>query len=91
MLTGPDGAAKDETRSMVAWVRDEILKLLHPFMPFVTEELWDVTAGQGGRRAKHCSRLRPGQNLRGSPTTPPKPRSAGRSISSPPSARCGSR
>jgi valyl-tRNA synthetase len=43
-LTGPDGAAKDETRAMVAWVRDEILKLLHPFMPFVSEELWRVTA-----------------------------------------------
>jgi valyl-tRNA synthetase len=28
----------------VAWARDEILKLLHPFMPFVTEELWAVTA-----------------------------------------------
>jgi valyl-tRNA synthetase len=28
-------------------VRDEILKLLHPFMPFVTEELWRVTAEQG--------------------------------------------
>src|SRR5207244_2930300 len=44
VLTGPDSAAKSETRAMVAWVRDEILKLLHPFMPFITEELWGVTA-----------------------------------------------
>lgn len=44
VLTGPDGDAKSETRAMVAWVRDEILKLLHPFMPFITEELWEVTA-----------------------------------------------
>jgi valyl-tRNA synthetase len=44
LLTGPDGAGKSETRAMVAWARDEILKLLHPFMPFVTEELWAVTS-----------------------------------------------
>jgi len=44
VLTGADGPAKTETRAMVAWVRDEILKLLHPFMPFITEELWGVTA-----------------------------------------------
>jgi valyl-tRNA synthetase len=44
VLTGPDGVAKTETRAMVAWVRDEALKLLHPFMPFITEELWGVTA-----------------------------------------------
>jgi valyl-tRNA synthetase len=44
LLTGPDGAAKDETRAMAAWALDEILKLLHPFMPFITEELWRVTA-----------------------------------------------
>jgi valyl-tRNA synthetase len=42
-LTGAEGAAKTETRAMVAWARDEILKLLHPFMPFITEELWEVT------------------------------------------------
>jgi valyl-tRNA synthetase len=45
VLTGPDGAAKDETRAAAAWTLDEILKLLHPFMPFVTEELWNVTGG----------------------------------------------
>jgi valyl-tRNA synthetase len=43
-LMGADGLAKTETRAMAAWVRDTILKLLHPFMPFVTEELWSLTA-----------------------------------------------
>ncbi|MGA7803867.1 valine--tRNA ligase [Bradyrhizobium sp.] len=44
MLLGEESAAKTETRATVAWARDEILKLLHPFMPFITEELWEVTA-----------------------------------------------
>ncbi len=44
VLTGPDSAAKSETQASVAWARDEILKLLHPFMPFITEELWATTA-----------------------------------------------
>ena len=48
VLLGEDGAAKSETRAMVAWARDEILKLLHPFMPFITEELWAVTAKRDG-------------------------------------------
>jgi valyl-tRNA synthetase len=50
LLTGPDGAAKDETRATAAWAFDEILKLLHPFMPFITEELWRVTGEQGPQR-----------------------------------------
>ena len=50
VLQGPDGGAKDETRAMTAWVRDEVLKLLHPFTPFVTEELWRVTAQAGAAR-----------------------------------------
>jgi valyl-tRNA synthetase len=48
VLMGEDGAAKAETRAMVTWARDEILKLLHPFMPFITEELWAVTAKRDG-------------------------------------------
>ncbi|MBO0754533.1 MAG: valine--tRNA ligase [Bradyrhizobiaceae bacterium] len=50
VLLGSDSDAKGETRAMVAWVRDEILKLLHPFMPFITEELWRVTAESGPAR-----------------------------------------
>jgi len=60
VLLGPDGVAKAETRAMVAWVRDEILKLLHPFMPFVTEELWAVTAeglGEGTWEGKRGTLL----------------------------------
>src|SRR5712671_4892204 len=48
VLMGQEGAAKAETRAMTAWARDEILKLLHPFMPFITEELWAVTAKRDG-------------------------------------------
>ncbi len=40
VLNGNDEAAKIETRDTAAWVLDRILQLLHPFMPFITEELW---------------------------------------------------
>src|SRR5581483_7351627 len=48
VLLGEEGDAKSETRATVAWARDMILKLLHPFMPFITEELWTVTAKRDG-------------------------------------------
>jgi valyl-tRNA synthetase len=50
LLNGDDEEAKSETRRTVAWVLDQILKILHPFMPFVTEELWDKTAEFGPKR-----------------------------------------
>ena len=50
ILTGADGPAKIETQAMAAWVQDQIFALLHPFMPFVTEELWRVTGETGPKR-----------------------------------------
>jgi valyl-tRNA synthetase len=40
VLSGADEAAKEETRGAAAWALGQILHLLHPVMPFVTEELW---------------------------------------------------
>jgi valyl-tRNA synthetase len=34
------GQIDDETRTVAGWVLDQILVMLHPFMPFITEELW---------------------------------------------------
>ncbi len=47
---GEDEAAKAESQACMAYVLDEIYKLLHPMMPFITEELWTLTAGEGDAR-----------------------------------------
>jgi valyl-tRNA synthetase len=44
VLEGSDEAAKAETRATAAWALEQVLKLLHPFMPFMTEELWQRRA-----------------------------------------------
>ncbi|MDE2357213.1 MAG: valine--tRNA ligase, partial [Alphaproteobacteria bacterium] len=49
ILQGEDAAAAAETRAMTAWVLDQILILLHPISPFLTEELWAQTAPAAGR------------------------------------------
>ncbi|HZV18046.1 MAG TPA: valine--tRNA ligase [Sphingobium sp.] len=38
------GAVDEETRAVAGWVIDQILVMLHPFMPFITEELWHALA-----------------------------------------------
>ncbi len=50
VFVGDDEAAKAETRAMAAYVLDKALQLLHPFMPFVTEELWEKRAPEGTPR-----------------------------------------
>jgi valyl-tRNA synthetase len=40
-LNGPEGAEKAEVKGVAQHVLGTILRLLHPLMPFVTEELWD--------------------------------------------------
>ena len=45
LLGGEDEAVKAETRRVAGWVFDEMLKALHPFMPYLTEELWEKLAG----------------------------------------------
>ncbi len=43
LLGGTDDAVKAETRGTTAWAMEQILRLLHPFMPFITEHLWRQT------------------------------------------------
>ncbi len=48
ILQGGGEAAKPETRATAAWALDQIITLLHPIMPFITEELWRARAPRGG-------------------------------------------
>jgi valyl-tRNA synthetase len=50
VLFGQDEAAKLETRQAATFVLEQIIIMLHPFMPFITEELWQHTAGNGNKR-----------------------------------------
>ncbi len=52
VLQSEDEAAKAETRQMAAWALDQALLLLHPFSPFLTEELWERTAEFGRKRSQ---------------------------------------
>ncbi len=48
LLQGEDEIAKAETQAVMAWVLDQCLILLHPVMPFITEELWGTLAKRDG-------------------------------------------
>jgi valyl-tRNA synthetase len=52
LLNGEDEAAKTETRRTAAWVLDQILIMLHPFMPFITEEIWTRMGEYGQKRER---------------------------------------
>ncbi|MDB2523152.1 valine--tRNA ligase [Alphaproteobacteria bacterium] len=52
-LQGEDAAAKAEVQAATKWAFENALRLLHPFMPFVTEEVWAKTAGENQSRANH--------------------------------------
>ncbi len=54
VFSGDDADAKSEAQACAAYVLDEIYKLLHPLMPFMTEELWTRTAGEAGRERLLC-------------------------------------
>ena len=49
ILQNGDERSQAEVRATTSWVLDQLLKFLHPIMPFVTEELWEQLAPERGR------------------------------------------
>ena len=50
-LQGKDPAAKEQAQQVLCYVLTQMLKLLHPFMPFITEEIWQALPRQAGCEA----------------------------------------
>ena len=46
-LQGEDEAAKEQAQQVLCYVLTQMLKLLHPFMPFITEEIWQALPHEG--------------------------------------------
>ncbi len=51
-LQGEDPAAKEQAQQVLCYVLTQMLKLLHPFMPFITEEIWQALPRQEGCEAQ---------------------------------------
>ena len=51
-LQGEDPAAKEQAQRVLCYVLTETLKLLHPFMPFLTEEIWQALPHEAGNDVK---------------------------------------
>ena len=50
-VDGEKGEMDDESKIVAGWVLDQILVMLHPFMPFITEELWHALSDPAAPRA----------------------------------------
>jgi len=62
VFNGDDESSKAESRACAAHVLAESVKLLHPFMPFMTEELWEHLAGPDAGLACHAAWPEPSYN-----------------------------
>ena len=51
-LQGDNPAAKEQAQRVLCYVLTDILKLLHPFMPFLTEEIWQALPHEAGNEVK---------------------------------------
>ena len=54
LIMDGDDAVKAETQKVMGWVIDQCLILLHPFMPFITEELWGTLADNRSKMLVHA-------------------------------------
>jgi valyl-tRNA synthetase len=46
-MNGGDAESADSARRVLVWVMSNTLKLLHPFMPYITEEIWQTLPHEG--------------------------------------------